>query len=140
MIVLMDGLTDIQWHEELLALLPAPASDGIGLLHFQPLLRPEQVRVVRHVEHAQVADRPCVFENFAIVVAVHENGQALVNRGGEFGIASRAEDGRCAGVGIDQRKLSRRERKYALAFMSAERWRAAGRQCRGLSTGEKEPA
>ena len=106
----------IQRQVQLLALLPAVALDGVEALGVKLRRRAEQVRVVGHIEHAHVPDRPGAA--LLMLCPVHQHRMPLVDAARDLRVPPRAEDGRGAGVGVDAgevRSVSQREAAVGVA-------------------------
>ena len=86
--------------------------EGIAMqlesLRFQLILRPKQVRVVRHVEHALEPDLPGVFFRQPLF---NENWDLPIDRFRYLRISFGTEDGARTSVRINQRDLLGAERK-----------------------------
>ena len=120
----------VQRHPHSTGAIPTIPADGEGAFPLlQLLFGAEQVGVVGHMEHSGVLHRP----GFLLFPCgtIHQDGETLIDAHGELCVPAAAEDGGCAGVGIDAGKVFRSEGKTVLwigkFFRAVEEKGATGR-------------
>src|SRR6185312_6916426 len=102
----------------------------------------EQLRIVRHVEHRQVLDRPCPFQG--ATAPVHEDREPVVDAYGDLRVAAGAKHRGTAGVGVDGGKVIRRQAQQSIRIRKlgevVKKERTAGRLEGSQRSGEYQSA
>ena len=93
--------------------LPPTGQAASRSLQLRP--RAEEAGVVGHVEHGRVFHRPRLYR--LARRAINQDREAVVDRGGQCGVAAGPEDRRGAGVRIDAGEVLSRQRKTAFGIV-----------------------